>query len=448
MYRPPPAKRAPPPVAPPGTINPSDLQQAPGPVPVQMPGPARPASNPPAPVPQQFQQPLQPPCSTIDPTPASPTTSSLTNQPRPHVRSTPPFVQQPQGTITQQAPQRDQQQQQHPAEYQRQQTEYRRQLQYRQQLQRQMRSLDIYGDGGGAQFQYPQQPQPQSRPPSSNVQSGGGGEHFQNPQQLQSQPQQQLLLSFVATNSEHYTQEEFDKDVADLATQLWFPELENQYFPNYAVPTWTDPSEPGPNDPELPLETYYETDPELDLEPSDRTDEPSDRTDEPSDETDKPGKRGVQKPALVEDWLLDKTGALTIPEFYVPCEFCTWLRVKTGTGGHCFPSFAVRDATRVGHEDSAPGRGRRGVTLHNGAQFVRPKCTTCVGFGIETCTIGDNTKDNTQINPAREAAYTQNPVVRGILSKPLEETAVTGATDVEMQDADSAEPNSGRGPLG
>ncbi|KAK8018864.1 hypothetical protein PG991_008054 [Apiospora marii] len=391
MYRPPPAKRASPAVAPPGTINPSDLQQALGPAPAPMPpGPARPASNPPPPVPQQFQQPLQPPRNTMDLTSVSSTTSSLTGQPRPQVRSTPPFVQHSQGGVMQQqAPQQrgqQQQQQQHPAEYQRQQAEYHKRLQYQQQQQRQLRS-------------------------SNNVNSGGGGSQLHGPQQPQPQSQQQLNLSFDADD---YAREELAKHTADLTaqflpTQTWFPELENQYFPSYMVPTWTDLYEPGPNGPKLPLESYTETDPV--------------------------SQQQIRKPALVEDWLLDKTGAPTIPAFYVPCEFCTWLRIKTGQGGHCFPSFAVRDATG---EDCAPGQGGRRVTLHTDKHVVRPRCTTCVGFGIETCTVGDNINinDDPQINVEREAEYMRNTAVRDILPKPLqgeaEEGAVTGATDVEM----------------
>ncbi|KAK7992679.1 hypothetical protein PG988_001473 [Apiospora saccharicola] len=418
----------PPAIAPPGTINPSDLQQALGPAPTQIsPGPARPASNPPPPVLQQLNGPPPPPVlhNTVDLTLDSPTKSNPVAQPRPQVRSTPPSVQHPRGGHMQQTSQRAQQQQQqssehpqggvvqlqpqgshlrqHPSEYQRQQAEYYKRLQYQQQQQRQQRPSNNM-NGGGEQLQnsQSQNPQSQKHPQQQNPQQ----QQFQNPQQPQPQ-QQQLILSFDASNSDDYTKEELDKDTADLTAQLWFPELDNQYFPSYTVPTWMDLDDPGPIDPG-PQSVYESRDEEPDQE-------------DLGDETGNLNKKKTREESLLDDGLVAKVGCTAdIPRFYTPCEFCTWLRSKTGQGGHCFPSFPVRDATGNG-EDSAPGHGGRRVTPNNnnGTHAVRPKCTTCVGFGIETCTLGEALQDGPpRVSVAREAEYMQNMAVRDLLTKP------------------------------
>ncbi|KAK8013909.1 hypothetical protein PG990_007205 [Apiospora arundinis] len=120
-------------------------------------------------------------------------------------------------------------------------------------------------------------------------------------------------------------------------------------------------------------------------------------------------------------WLCDENnkGAKVIPHFHHPCDFCLWLKSKTGAGGKCFPSFAVLDGNGNDvHNDNKGGKvSLRRADNHS---LVRPPCTTCHGFGVTCSAEGGR-------DPGREARYMQNDLVQMLVPK-APETARGEAT--------------------
>ncbi|KAK7942519.1 uncharacterized protein PG986_011632 [Apiospora aurea] len=155
--------------------------------------------------------------------------------------------------------------------------------------------------------------------------------HHQHQLQQQQQQPTQLAVHQTAGPPPIDGTGQHDRDAANAeVAEFWFPEMDNDYFPSEFLA---------------------------------------------SEDT----VMGGTAPPPDTTWLTRPGGQNTIPRFYQPCDFCVWLKAQTGKGGQCHPSFRSRL--------DGNGNGGRDVTAHTDTHPVRPRCTTCDGFGIDECTV-------------------------------------------------------------